>query len=92
MKLHITETPYSKIEFYNIGDESFQIYEGAWELHDEKVVTVKYVLVAKPTFFVPRGLIRGVLKKETNKYVEEIKNEIYRRKQQADRQGASGSK
>ncbi len=77
--LSLQEVPYKEIRFENVGDASFKIYEGMWTIENYNTVKISYTLVARPNFFVPNGLVEGMLQKYTQRYINEIQDEIMRR-------------
>ncbi len=78
--VRIEETLYNKVAFESIlGTDTFYIRDGAWEIRENNIVSIRYMLIVRKNFFVPKALIRGVLRKETKRYIRDVKREIERR-------------
>ena len=84
LRLQIAETDFNNIVFYSIGDTSrYKINYGRWEISQGsgtiKNLSLSISLTAKIKLLVPSGIVRSVLNKEIEQYLEDILREINRR-------------
>jgi hypothetical protein len=74
--LEVQETPQT-IEFRDRCGQSFERYEGAWALSEQRSDTkISYRLTATPRFDVPSWLLTRLLKRDAVEMIERLRAEI----------------
>ena len=74
--LEVQETPQT-IEFRDRCGQSFERYEGAWALAEQRSDTkISYRLTATPRFDVPSWLLTRLLKRDAIEMIERLRAEI----------------
>jgi ribosome-associated toxin RatA of RatAB toxin-antitoxin module len=65
------------IRFRDSSGQSFVQYEGIWQLAAAPGgTTVSYVLTARPTFDVPQFVLKRLLKRDSQKMIEQLRREM----------------
>jgi ribosome-associated toxin RatA of RatAB toxin-antitoxin module len=74
--LEVQKTP-TAIEFRDRCGQSFERYEGAWAMAEERGnTTISYRLTATPRFDVPNWLLTRLLKRDAAEMIERLRAEI----------------
>jgi ribosome-associated toxin RatA of RatAB toxin-antitoxin module len=74
--LEVQEAPMT-IEFRDRCGQSFERYEGAWAMaQNRNETTISYRLTAKPRFDVPNWLLARLLKRDASEMVARLRAEI----------------
>jgi len=74
--LKVSETA-NVITFEDRCGESFKRYAGSWTINESAAgTTVKYQLVAEPTFDVPGFILKRLLRRDSRRMIELLQTEI----------------
>jgi ribosome-associated toxin RatA of RatAB toxin-antitoxin module len=81
LTLEITEGP-GALQFRDRSGRSFKRYEGQWTLSENGGETsIKYELVAQPSFDVPEFILKRLLSRDSGEMIEGLRAEIAARAQ-----------
>jgi ribosome-associated toxin RatA of RatAB toxin-antitoxin module len=81
LTLEVTEGPRA-LQFRDRSGRSFNRYEGAWTLSENGgETTIKYELVAQPSFDVPEFILKRLLSRDSAEMIEGLRAEIAARAQ-----------
>jgi carbon monoxide dehydrogenase subunit G len=74
--LEVTETP-ATVRFRDRCGKSFSFYEGRWSMSASDGGTdVRYELKARPTFGIPDALLTRLLRRDSTRMIESLRQEI----------------
>jgi hypothetical protein len=80
--LEITEQPPWRIHFRDVAGESFSAYDGSWAIApDEGGTVVRYELRATPKGALPGAIARRVTRSNVARLLDEVRQEMVRRRQ-----------
>jgi hypothetical protein len=78
--LSVREQPDTTIEFHDLLDRDFRLYQGGWELHPGLSGTaVTYHLHAQPVSSIPRFIDHAVLSRAVMRLLTQVQAEMIRR-------------
>jgi ribosome-associated toxin RatA of RatAB toxin-antitoxin module len=81
LTLEVTEGP-GALQFRDRSGRSFSRYEGAWTLSENRgETTIKYELVAQPSFDVPEFILKRLLSRDSAEMIDGLRAEIAARAQ-----------
>jgi hypothetical protein len=78
--LCVEEALHRTITFHDLAHQDFDRYEGGWALEETaQGLVVHYHLLAKPRFWVPAPLAKGLVKRQARDLLRSVQDELLRR-------------
>ncbi len=79
---HLDEKAFHSIHFkgrtYYTTKPSWINY-GSWTISEDKTITLRFQLMIRPIFLIPRSIVRSSINKRIDKVMQEVKAEVEKR-------------